>query len=103
MTASDWATVIYSYCFVVSGVGSVLWFVAKKAIKHIVEESKEDLKVIKSEVTPNHGSSMSDVLKLQVLPLLQELRVNQVEVQQSVSKLEGKFEQHIEEHSLNRG
>jgi hypothetical protein len=103
MTASDWATVVYSYFFVIAGVGSALWFVAKKTVKHLIEESKEDLKVIKAEVTPNHGSSMSDVLKLQVLPLLQELRTNQVEVQQSVSKLEGKFEQHIEEHSLNRG
>ena len=103
MTASDWATVVYSYFFVLAGVGSAIWFVAKKAIHHIIQESQEDLKAIKAEVTPNHGSSMSDVLKLQVLPLVQELRQNQVEVQQVVSKLEGKFEQHIEEHSLYKG
>jgi len=103
VAASDLATIVYSYFFVTAGVLSAIWFVAKKAIHHVIEESMEDLKVIKAEVSPNHGSSMNDVLKLQVLPLVQELRENQVEVQQTVSKLEGKFEQHIEEHSLNRG
>jgi cell fate (sporulation/competence/biofilm development) regulator YmcA (YheA/YmcA/DUF963 family) len=103
MAASDWATVIYSYVFVTGGVGTVLWFILKKAIHHVIAESQEDLRTIKAEITPNHGSSLNDVIKLQVLPLIKELRENQVEVQQVVSKLEGKFEQHIEEHSLNRG
>jgi hypothetical protein len=100
MAASDLATVIYSYFFVTAGVLSAVWFVAKKAIHHVIEESLEDLRVIRAEVTPNHGSSLNDVIKLQVLPLVKELRENQVEVQQTVSKLEGKFEQHIKEHSL---
>ena len=100
MAASDIATVIYSYVFVTGAVGSVLWFVAKKAMHHVIEAQLEDLKIIKAEVTPNHGSSMNDVVKLQLLPLVKELRENQVDVQQSVAKLEGKFEQHIEEHSL---
>ena len=100
MTASDWATIIYSYCFVLGGVGSIIWFIAKKAIHHVIEESLEDIKIIKHEVTPNSGTSMSDVVKLQILPLVKELRENQVDVQQSVAKLEGKFEQHIEEHTL---
>jgi hypothetical protein len=99
MVASDLATIIYSYVFVTGAIGSVIWFIAKKAIHHVIEESLEDIKIIKHEVTPNSGASMSDVLKLQVLPLVQELRENQMDVQQSVSKLEGKFEQHIEEHT----
>ena len=98
MSSSDWATVIYSYTFVSGAVGSVAWFVAKKAIHHVIEESLEDIKIIKHEVTPNSGSSMSDVLKLQVLPLVKELRENQVEISSDISKLEGKFEQHILEH-----
>lgn len=98
MVASDIATVIYSYVFVTGAVGSVIWFVAKKAIHHVIEESLEDIKIIKHEVTPNSGYSMSDVLKLQVLPLVKELRENQVEISSDISKLEGKFEQHILEH-----
>ena len=98
MAASDLATVIYSYVFVTGAIGSVLWFIAKKAIHHVIETNLEDLKVIKAEVTPNHGSSMNDVVKLQLLPLVKELRQAQVEISTCVSKLEGKFEQHILEH-----
>jgi hypothetical protein len=99
MAASDLATVIYSYVFVTGAIGSVLWFVAKKAIHHVIEENLHDLKVIKAEVTPNHGSSMNDVVKLQLLPLVQDLRKDQLEISSCVAKLEGKFEQHINEHS----
>lgn len=98
VAASDLASIIYSYVFVSGAIGSVIWFVAKKAIHHVIEESLEDIKIIKHEVTPNSGSSMSDVLKLQVLPLVKELRENQVEISSDISKLEGKFEQHILEH-----
>lgn len=97
MTASDWATVVYSYFFVTAGVGSVLWFIAKKAIHHVIQESQEDLKTIKNEVIPNHGSSIHDKINLEIIPMLKELRVNQAEISVKVSKLEGRFEQHVEE------
>lgn len=102
MSASDWATVVYSYFFVTAGLGGGLWFVLKKAIQHILEENatktKEEMKDVAAELRHNGGSSLVDVVKLQILPLVKELRENQVEVQHSVSKLEGKFEQHIQEH-----
>lgn len=98
MAASDLATIIYSYVFVTGAIGSVVWFIAKKAMHHVIEESLEDIKIIKHEVTPNSGSSMSDVVKLQLLPLVQELRVNQLDISSDIAKLEGKFEQHILEH-----
>jgi len=97
MSASDWATVVYSYFFVTAGVGSVLWFIAKKAIHHVLEESKADLKVIKNEVTPNHGSSIHDKINLEIIPILKDLKVNQTEIAAKVSKLEGRFEQHVVE------
>jgi hypothetical protein len=97
MTTSDWATVIYSYFFVSAGVGSVLWFVAKKAIHHVIDESLSDIKAIKSEVTPNHGSSIHDKINLEIIPMLKELRTNQAEISVKVSKLEGRFEQHVVE------
>jgi hypothetical protein len=97
MSASDWATVVYSYFFVTAGILSALWFIAKKAINHVIEESKEDLRVIKSEVTPNHGSSIHDKINLEIIPMLKELRTNQAEISVKVSKLEGRFEQHVVE------
>jgi hypothetical protein len=97
MTASDWATVIYSYFFVVAGLGSVLWFVAKKAIHHVIQESQADIKTIKNEMTPNHGSSIHDKINLEIIPMLIDLRTNQDKIKNSVAKLEGRFEQHVEE------
>lgn len=99
MSASDWATVIYSYVFVSGAIGTVLWFIMKKAIHHVIVESQEDIKTIKAEVTPNHGSSLNDKIKLEIIPLLKELRSSQVTIGQDVARLEGKFEQHIEEHN----
>jgi len=97
MTASDWATIIYSYFFVIAGIGSVLWFVAKKAIHHVIQESQADIKTIKNEMTPNHGSSIHDKINLEIIPMLKDLKVNQSEISAKVSKLEGRFEQHVDE------
>ena len=97
MTASDWATIIYSYFFVIAGIGSVLWFVAKKAIHHVIKESQDDIKTIKNEMTPNHGSSIHDKINLEIIPMLKDLKVNQSEISAKVSKLEGRFEQHVDE------
>ena len=99
MSQSDWATVVYSYVFVTGALGTAIWFILKKAIQHVVIESQEDIKTIKAEVTPNHGSSMNDAVKLQIIPLLKEMRADQLSIKTQVDKLEGKFEQHIEEHS----
>jgi hypothetical protein len=103
MSASDWATIVYSYFFVTAALGGGIWFVLKKAIHHVIEENalraKEEMKDVAAELRHNGGSSLVDVVKLQLLPLVKELRANQVEISQTVSKLEGKFEQHIEEHS----
>ena len=97
MTTSDWATVIYSYFFVSAGVGSVLWFVAKKAIHHVIDSSMSDIKTIKNEMTPNHGSSIHDKINLEIIPMLIDLKNNQGEIKISVAKLEGRFEQHVDE------
>ena len=98
MTSSDWATVIYSYTFVTGAIGSVLWFIAKKAIHHIIEESKEDIKTIKHEVTPNSGGSLNDKINKEVIPMLTTLVEKQQKIAVEVATLNGKFEQHIREH-----
>lgn len=60
-----------------------------------------------SELKPNGGGSLNDAIKLEILPLIKEIReeVNGVkesvtEVKVAVAKVEGKFEQHIKESVL---
>ena len=97
MTSSNWATVIYSYTFVTGAVCSVIWFIAKKAIHHVISENFEDIKIIKNEVTPNHGSSIHDKINLEIIPMLHILTERQTDISVQVAKLEGRFEQHVDE------
>ena len=98
MASSDWATIIYSYTFVSGAVGSVVWFVAKKAIHHLIEESQEDIRTIKHEVTPNSGGSMNDKINKEIIPMLTTLVEKQQDIAVDVATLNGKFEQHVREH-----
>ena len=50
-----------------------------------------------SELRPNGGSSIHDKINKEILPILCELRENQIEIGQKVAKLEGRFEQHVDE------
>ena len=93
------ATIIYSYTFVTAALGSVIWFVAKKAIQHVIQENMEDIKIIKHEVTPNSGGSMNDKINKEIIPMLKELRENQIKIGIEVATIDGKFEQHIREHN----
>lgn len=76
------------------GLGIMRW-----VIRNEVREVAKDTKVIKHEVTPNSGSSMNDYVKKEILPLLKEMRADQIGIKVSVGTLEGKFEQHIREHN----
>lgn len=101
MTSSDWATVIYSYTFTATTIGGGVWYVAKKAIKHVIDEQSKDLKEAIApvqELKPNGGSSINDKINLQVIPMLQNLTERQTEIGDKVSRLEGAFDQHIKEH-----
>jgi hypothetical protein len=102
VSSTDWATVIYSYTFVTAGVGSALWFIAKKAIHHVIAEQSEDLKKSMApaiqELTPNGGGSVHDKINLQIIPMLENLTDRQIDIGDKLSKLEGSFEQHIKEH-----
>lgn len=50
-----------------------------------------------SELKPNHGTSLNDKIQLEVLPLLRDLRDNQIKIAIKLAKLEGRFEQHVDE------
>lgn len=82
-------------------IGGVILGVVRWALKTHTEAL---VKEYFSELKPNHGSSLSDVIRLQVLPIVQELRENQKHIEKvvdkvdsKVDKLEGRFEQHVEE------
>jgi hypothetical protein len=58
-----------------------------------------------AELRPNHGSSLSDIVKLQVLPILQKLDATQDDLRQDITdikvdyaRLEGRFDQYVEEN-----
>ena len=74
---------------IVSGVIALLAFAG--AVGHWV------IKKYLAELRPNHGSSLHDKVTLEVIPLLKELRTDQVVIKSQVDKLEGRFEQHVEE------
>ena len=50
-----------------------------------------------SELKPNGGSSIHDKISKEVIPMLKELRSEQLGIKSQVDKLEGRFEQHIDE------
>jgi hypothetical protein len=50
-----------------------------------------------SELKPNHGTSLNDKINLEVLPILRDLKTNQEKIALKVAKLEGRFEQHVDD------
>ena len=46
-----------------------------------------------SELKPNGGSSIHDKINKEVIPMLKELREDQLNIKSQVDKLEGRFEQ----------
>lgn len=75
MSLSDWG-VLTSIVFAVGGVTALG---IKWTIKHYL-----------SELKPNGGSSLNDKIKLEVLPLLSEIKVE-------LAEMRGRFDQHIDE------
>jgi len=50
-----------------------------------------------SELRPNGGASIHDRINKDIIPMLKELRTDQLKIGEKVAKLEGRFEQHVEE------
>ena len=76
MTVADWATTISGFLAVLVAVGAAF----RWTIKHYLVELKN-----------NGGSSMRDAVD--------HIHRDVMEIKVCMAKLEGKFEQHIEEHS----
>jgi hypothetical protein len=50
-----------------------------------------------SELRPNGGGSIHDKINKEIIPILKDLRTDQIAIGEKVAKLEGRFEQHIDE------
>lgn len=82
MNVSTWLQAISAALAILGAAGIGLRYL----VKHYLVELK-----------PNHGSSLNDAVRLQVLPLVQELAKDMTEVKVCIAKLEGRFEQHMDE------
>ena len=87
MTLTDWATALSGFTAVgVVILGGLRWVIRKYVTDYVVE------------LKPNGGSSINDMIKLQILPMLKEMRQDQLSIKSQVDKLEGRFEQHLEDN-----
>lgn len=80
------------------------WMI-KKYFSTLKDEFISEAEILLSKITeeylielkPNHGSSMNDAVKLEIIPLLKAMRDDQLAIKSQVDKLEGRFEQHVVE------
>jgi hypothetical protein len=86
MSAADWATTLSGFAAATAFVGVIGSWIIRTWLKSFLCELK-----------PNGGSSLNDKINLEVIPMLKELRGAQLEIGEKVAKLEGRFEQHVEE------
>ena len=93
----DIATIISCYVGITVIAGGVAWKLFKSAVKTVVESNRADMAAPILELTHNGGSSLIDVVKLQILPTVLELRENQKNISYRLARLEGRFDQHLED------
>jgi hypothetical protein len=74
MTPMDWAGIAASITATLAGIGAFSRWMIKSYL---------------SELKPNGGSSLNDKIKLEVLPLLTEIKVD-------LAELRGRLDTHIE-------
>jgi hypothetical protein len=75
MTPMDWAGISASVVATLAGVGAFSRWMIKSYL---------------SELKPNGGTSLNDKIKLEVLPMLTEIKVD-------IAEMKGRLDTHIEE------
>jgi hypothetical protein len=86
MTAADWATTLAGFTATAAFIGVIGSWLLRAWMKSFL-----------SELKPNGGSSLNDKINLEIIPMLKELRGDQIVIGEKVAKLEGRFEQHLED------
>jgi len=86
MSTAEWATTLAGFTATAAFLGAIgSWFM------------KVWMKGFLNELRPNGGSSIHDKINLQIIPMLENLTEKQIEINEKVAKLEGRFEQHVDE------
>ena len=88
MTAADWATTLAGFTATAAFIGVVGSWIMRAWLKGFL-----------SELRPNGGSSIHDKINLEIIPMLKDLRKDQVHIKEKVAKLEGRFEQHLDDNA----
>lgn len=83
-TAETWASIISGYLFLIVTLGGVLQWFLKKYVKDMLKELSPLV-----ELKPNHGSSMKDAVD--------EIRSHVQDIKVDLARLEGRFDQHVDE------
>lgn len=76
MSALDWASLAAAVTAVLTGFGIFTRWIVKSFL---------------SELKPNGGSSLSDKIRLEILPMLTEIKSD-------ISELKGRLDEHMREH-----
>ena len=103
MTLDQWATTLSGFLSVFIAIGVATRWITKRYLSTLKDDFISEAEILLSKLTeeylvelkPNHGSSMNDALRLQVIPLLEAVREDQITIKSQVDKLEGRFEQHV--------
>jgi hypothetical protein len=86
MTAADWAATLSGFTATAAFIGVIGSWIMRTWMKSFL-----------SELKPNGGSSLNDKINLEIIPMLKELRGDQIVIGEKVAKLEGRFEQHLDD------
>ena len=86
MTAADWATTLSGFAATAAFIGILGSWILRAWMKNFL-----------SELKPNGGSSLHDKVNLEIIPMLKDLRKDQMHIKEKGAKLEGRFEQHLDD------
>jgi hypothetical protein len=86
MSTADWATTLAGFTATAAFIGVIGSWIMRAWMKNFL-----------SELKPNGGSSLHDKVSLEIIPMLKDLRKDQVHIKEKVAKLEGRFEQHLDD------
>lgn len=105
LTLDQWATTLSGFLSVLIALGVAMRWMIKKYFATLKDDFISEAELLLSKITeeylielkPNHGSSMNDAVRLEIIPLLKSMRDDQLAIKSQVDKLEGRFEQHVVE------
>jgi hypothetical protein len=87
MSTADWATTLAGFTATAAFIGVIGSWIMRAWMKNFLDELK-----------PNGGTSLNDKINLEIIPMLKDLRKDQVHIKEKVAKLEGRFDQHLKDN-----